>query len=442
MTGEGPGPERRHVQDPQPLEGQRRETRRSEEWPRRLRRRRRLLYRNSPRRGAASGARRLPDPRRKGGPGFVAPSLGLATKVPRSRKCAHVAAFAPFVMGALGIRNAEASSSTSSTVRSRDPGVDGGCQGGAIEKERLVLHPLGVPHQHAEVQPLLSRSAPEPDEPVARRPDAGRRHEPLPAHRPAQLVVEGHRVVGEAHRQRLEHGDVDELTARRGTSTGGQRSDGAVEAGEPLPDLAADEDGGPFRLPPRQSDDPAGPGLQRELGGRLVAPGTVEPERRDRRDDQVRVGAQHRTRVQRRLLRQRRALRPDDGVGRIQQSVQRVETAGVRAVDHDAALGGAEEVEERAVVVGGDRRPRGRPASQRIALGRLDLDDLGAAVGQQLRAVGAADPGREVDDPEPRERWRHGPAGRSRPPLLRCGHVQSAAGRRRPERLSRHSGGN
>ena len=73
---------------------------------------------DSPRRGAASGARRLPALSRKGGPGFAAPSLGLATKVPRSLKCAHVVAFAPFVMGALGIRKADASSRTCSTVRS------------------------------------------------------------------------------------------------------------------------------------------------------------------------------------------------------------------------------------------------------------------------------------------------------------------------------------
>ena len=47
---------------------------------------------------------------------------------------------------------------------------------------------------------------------------------------------------------------------------------------------------------------------------------------------------------------------------------------------------------------GGDRGARGRPAAQRVALRRLHLDDLRAAVGEELGAVGAGDPAREIDD--------------------------------------------
>src|SRR6185312_9048208 len=79
--------------------------------------------------------------------------------------------------------------------------------------------------------------------------------------------------------------------------------------------------------------------------------------------------------------------------------------------------------EQRAVTTGGDLCSGGRPAAQRIAFGRFQLDDLRAPVGEELGAVGAGDPTREVDDDVVSQRRRH-------------------SGAARPFLLSRHSGGN
>ena len=70
----------------------------------------------SPSRGAGLGGRSTADPRRYGGPGLVAPSRGLVTKVPRSTRWSTVGALAPLTMGALGMRKADAWSRTSWTV--------------------------------------------------------------------------------------------------------------------------------------------------------------------------------------------------------------------------------------------------------------------------------------------------------------------------------------
>ena len=121
-----------------------------------------------------------------------------------------------------------------------DPRIDRGRQLGPVQEERTILHPLGMPDHDAEVQPLLSRPAPEPDEPVAGGADTWGRDEAAAAHRPAQLVVERHRVVGEAQSEGLEHRHVDQLTGRRTAATGGEGPDGGEEAREPLPDLTTD----------------------------------------------------------------------------------------------------------------------------------------------------------------------------------------------------------
>ena len=58
-----------------------------------------------------------------------------------------------------------------------------------------------------------------------------------------------------------------------------QGPDRAEDAGEPLPDLATDEHRCTVGSAAGKPDDPSRPRLQRELGGGLVAPGALEPER-------------------------------------------------------------------------------------------------------------------------------------------------------------------
>ena len=141
-------------------------------------------------------------PHRRAGWARTSPGRGSARRSARSRRC---------TIGAFGMRNADARSSTSSTVCSRDPLVDRRRQRGALEEQRAVLGPLGMTDHHAEVEPLLAGPDAEADQPVAGGGDARRRDVPALAHRSPELVVERDRVVREAHRQRLEHRHVDEL---------------------------------------------------------------------------------------------------------------------------------------------------------------------------------------------------------------------------------------
>jgi hypothetical protein len=71
-------------------------------------------------------------------------------------------------------------------------------------------------------------------------------------------------------------------------------------------------------------------------------------------------------------------------------------------VDDDAALAGPEDVEQ----VG--HRPH------RVAIGRLDLQDIGALLGQELGGVGTGPPDGQVEDAEAIEMARHQVAARSR----------------------------
>ena len=53
------------------------------------------------------------------------------------------------------------------------------------------------------------------------------------------------------------------------------------------------------------------------------------------------------------------------------------------------------------------RRHRGRHGAHAVALRRLDLDDLGAQVAQDLRGVGAEDDGGEVENAQAFEQGDH-----------------------------------
>ena len=65
----------------------------------------------------------------------------------------------------------------------------------------------------------------------------------------------------------------------------------------------------------------------------------------------------------------------------------------------------AERVGEQSTVGAGlNCRTRRRPSPQWISLRRFDFDDVGATVGEQLGAVGARDPGGQVDHGDTGER--------------------------------------
>jgi hypothetical protein len=58
-----------------------------------------------------------------------------------------------------------------------------------------------------------------------------------------------------------------------------------------------------------------------------------------------------------------------------------------------------QELEQRAVGLA-EVTTRARPRAQRITARRLDFDDVGTGVGEQLGAVRRRDSGREIDDPK------------------------------------------
>ncbi len=106
---------------------------------------------------------------------------------------------------------------------------------------------------------------------------------------PEHLEV-GHRVVGEAEDLRLQRGEVDQFSAvaLQGAARNACVIAAGVRAGHPLPHLSTHVRGRPVLGAAPDTDGPTGPRLQGELGGRPVMPRTVQTERCDRGDDQVR----------------------------------------------------------------------------------------------------------------------------------------------------------
>ncbi len=96
-------------------------------------------------------------------------------------------------------------------------------------------------------------------------------------------------------------------------------------------------------------------------------------------------------------------------------------------VEHDGALVAVEVGEDGAEA----RRRERRHGAHAVALGRLDLDDLGAEVAQDLRAVGAEDDRGQVEDAQAFEQGDHaGPPGEDR-----AGERRPAVARAIPDRL-------
>ena len=93
-----------------------------------------------------------------------------------------------------------------------------------------------------------------------------------------------------------------------------------------------------------------------------------------------------------------RAAGPDHRVRACQQCADEFDAVIDVRFGHDAVLRTREKTEQRAVTVGRDLGARCRPPAQRITARRFDFDHRGAAVGEQLRAVGAGDSRGQVDD--------------------------------------------
>ena len=185
VAGQRAGPVRRHVQDPQALE--REAVRRCRCVCRLgvLRRRRARRSSAAPSRGAGSGAGGGPTPAGTAG-GDSPRRPGVGGEAPRARKCSKRRD-----VGAVGDRRVgdpEGRRQVEHLVdRVRgDPRVDRRGQRRPVEEERGSSIHSGCSDHGAEVEPLLPRPDPEPDQPVAGGADTRGRDETLAPHRPAR----------------------------------------------------------------------------------------------------------------------------------------------------------------------------------------------------------------------------------------------------------------
>ena len=159
-------------------------------------------------------------------------------------------------------------------------------------QRRVLVDPVLVSGHRAQVEPLLGRAATDVDKPVLRAGDPGHGQSPGVAPRPAQHLVVGHRIVGEAEDLGLQHRDVDEF--RAASQPRGQRRRTGVRAGQVLADLSADVHRRAVGRTAAEADDATRPRLQRELCRGTVTPRAVQTERRDRRDREMWMCGQNR----------------------------------------------------------------------------------------------------------------------------------------------------
>lgn len=294
-----------------------------------------------------------------------------------------------------------------------EPAVDlGRLLGGALGDRRrdALVDPFGMSDHGAQIEPLLGRPAAERDHAVGRRGHAGHAEPALCAERTPERLVERDGEVGETQDLGFQYREIHQFAdiGARGAHTRGEGGRGRVSAREPFPDATADVHRSPIGRAAPESHDPAGPRLEREIRRGPVPPRAVEPERGDRGDDEVGVLAPDLGGGQARMIGDRCPRRPHHHIRPGQERGEEIEIARHGDVGDHAVLGAAQEGEQRPVVPVGDIRARRRPPSQRIALWRFHFHDHRAAFGEQFRAVGPGDPGREIDDDDTAQR-RFGP---------------------------------
>ena len=162
------------------------------------------------------------------------------------------------------------------------------------------------------------------------------------------------------------------------------------------------------QLAARRGEQVGDAGARPERGDverRLVGIRSFAAETGDVAVHEPRVAGQQRHVVEAEAGQRRAAHVRDEHVGGIEQ-VERGGLAVVRPeVEHDAALAAVVELEDRVVrqVVAEHLAELAR----RVALRRLDLDDVGAPVGEHAARRRAGDPHAELHDLDPVQRTRH-----------------------------------
>ena len=210
----------------------------------------------------------------------------------------------------------------------------------------------------------------------------------------------------------------DELALARALAREERGRDPARErqAGVVVAHAAALERRVPARRRQQARDARARPEARDVVGG-AVAVGPLEPVAADRPVDEARVAREQALGIEPepRERRPSRTLVTKTSARSISSSAS-ARPASVREVDHDAALAAVVHLEGR-VERAGRRRASPRSARRVADAGRLDLDDVGAPVGEDAAGRGPGDPDSELHHPHA----CHGPHRSSsslRPPTL------------------------
>ncbi len=282
-----------------------------------------------------------------------------------------------------------------------------------------------LPPVHAPVLVPLEARVGQPVAPAGRRRHVlegalagGRQHDiavpglDRPVHRPRRRLEIELRAVDLAQQhadQGLEHRHIDHLALAGGVALVQRRQDGAHRIG--AAGIVGDEDSAIVR--PRAAllvggmrHVVAGRGMDhRRIGGTARRrPGLAVT--RDAAVDEPGIDLGQLGIVEAQPLHHARPVVLDDDVDDRDQLPDGGDRLGLLEIEHDRALPGIELAEHRAGAVA-----LHRPAAHQVALGRFDLDDLGAHVGHQAAAMRAGNGGREVEHANavqrPRAGFRH-----------------------------------
>ena len=139
---------------------------------------------------------------------------------------------------------------------------------------------------------------------------------------------------------------------------------------------------------------------QIDAGAAPIRPGLAEA--RHRGVDDARIGRLHLRGAEPELVERARPVRLQEHVGLRRQLEQDLDRFRPLEVEHQAALVAVERDEAHALVVADRRR-----GAAHVALRRLDLDDVGAHVGEQRAGQRPGDEVRQLDDANPGERFCH-----------------------------------
>ena len=280
--------------------------------------------------------------------------------------------------------------------------------------EDRMMRPLRVAEADHEVLPVPRHLRHDREVPVLRRPrppDAAADLEAVALRRQVAEVDDLRDAVTPDREVRgLEAADVDELALAGLRLVQERGQDRAGELHRAVVDVGSVERGVErFALRVAHTVGDARPGVGVDRVAQPLGIGSGEAVDGRRREDEAGPLGEQRVRVEAHRARLRGTHAEQQHVGAVEQALQRRAVLGTIEVQPRALLAAVEVDEEAALL-----RPRfvvreGAVQAQLVAVGRLDLDHLGAEVAQQLAAVGELLALADLDDADALERVRHRP---------------------------------